>query len=229
MTIIALDDEPLALLIIEKFTKAVAEVELLATFTNADAAKDFLINNTVDLLLIDINMPDISGLVFVRNLTDEKPMVIFITAYKEHAIDGFDLEVIDYLVKPISPERFQRALRKALDLKLMKEKAEQNEIVPNLEYFFVYAEYQQVKITVKEILYIESMGDYVKIHLVSQLRPVLTLERLKNLTLRLESSGFQRIHRSFLVNLAHIDAMQKSQVKIGEIWLPVGASTTLRS
>jgi two-component system, LytTR family, response regulator len=224
MNIIALDDEPLALRIIEKFVNEIPEIELLATFTDAAKAADFLQNNTVDLLLTDINMPDINGLKFVRDLTNERPMVIFITAYKEHAHVGFDLEVIDYLVKPISKDRFQKAIQKALNLKKLHLKAGLQNSTELLEYFFIFVDYQQVKIIIKEILYIESMGDYVKIHLNGQSRPILTLERIKNLTEQLLPHGFKRIHRSFLINSEKVEALQKSQVKIGEVWLPIGES-----
>ncbi len=226
MTLIALDDEPLALVLIETLVAQIPDFQLLATFTDAAAAADFLQKNTVDLLISDINMPDVSGLEFVRDLPDERPMVIFLTAYKEHAHEGFDLEVVDYLIKPVSPERFEKALKKAAELLDLRQKAEKSDIKPLAaeDHFFVFSGYLQVKITIADILYIESMGDYVKIHLANQKRPVMTLERLKNLTSRLETRGFRRIHRSFLVNLAKIEAQQKSQVCVAGVWLGVGES-----
>lgn len=224
MTFIALDDEPLALVLIEKFAEAVPEAKLLSTFTDAKTAANFLKNNPVDLLLSDIHMPDISGLQFVRDLPDERPMVIFVTAHKEYAHEGFDLDVVDYLVKPLSPERFKKAIGKATDLLKLREIAEQATAVPAPAetHFFVFSEYQQIKINIADIRYIESMGDYVKIHLVSQKHPVLTLERLKNLNNRLAPHGFRRIHRSFLVNQNQITARQKSKVLMDNVWLPVG-------
>jgi two-component system, LytTR family, response regulator len=224
MNFIALDDEPLALVLIEKHASAIPDLQLLATFTDAATAADFLRNNAVDLLVSDINMPDVNGLQFVRDLPDERPMVIFLTAYKEHAHEGFDLDVVDYLIKPVSAERFQKAIRKASDLLELREKAAEAALVlpPAETHFFVFSEYYQIKITIEDILYIESMGDYVKIYLATQKNPVLTLERLKNLTDRLSKHGFQRIHRSYLVNLAKITAQQKSRVSVNGIWLPVG-------
>jgi two-component system, LytTR family, response regulator len=223
MTLIALDDEPLALVLIEKFAQEIPGLQLLATFTDATAAADFLQKNTVDLLISDINMPDISGLQFVRELPDERPMIIFLTAYKEHAHEGFDLDVVDYIVKPLSLPRFEKAIQKAASVlelqQLRSEKTEQPAAEP---HFFVFSDYQQVKIMVQDILYMEGMGDYVKIHLENQKRPVLTLERLKNFAAKLEHQGFLRIHRSYLVNTAKITAKQKSQVKVGDTWLPVG-------
>ena len=222
MTLIALDDEPIALAIIERHIREVPDAELLATFTDAGAAADFLRQNTVDLLLTDINMPDVSGLQFVRALPDERPMIIFVTAYKEHAHEGFDLDVVDYLVKPVSPERFKKALHKAAELLDLRRKAEAILPATTEESFFVHSEYRQVKITIKDILYVESMGDYVKIFLATQPKPVLTLERMKILSDRLQIHGFRRIHRSYLVNLGKVEAMQKSRLNVGGEWLPVG-------
>jgi two-component system LytT family response regulator len=226
MTFIALDDEPLALVLIQKYAQEMPDVQLLATFIDAAAAARFLQENPVDLLLTDINMPDVSGLQFVRDLPDERPMVIFVTAHKEHAHEGFDLDVVDYLVKPLSPERFRKAMKKSADLLALRQKSENvADIQPLSEaYFFVFSEYQQVKILIKDILYIESMGDYIKIHLETQSRPVLTLERIKNLTQRLEKHGFRRIHRSFLINTEKVEIKRRSQVCIAGIWLPVGST-----
>lgn len=224
MTFIALDDEPLALVLIEKYAREIPEWQLLSTFTDAAAAADFLQNNAVDLLLIDINMPDINGLQFVEALPDEKPMVIFVTAYKEFAHEGFNLDVVDYLVKPVAPERFKKALQKAADLLELRRKAESiaSTPAPLEDHIFVFSEYQKVKILLKDVLYLESMGDYVKIFLQSQPKPILTLERLKNLAERLRNQGFRRIHRSVVVNTAKVSAVQKARVKVGNAWLAVG-------
>lgn len=220
MTLIALDDEPLALVLIEKLATQVPDIQLLATFTDTTAAVEFLQKNTVDLLLSDINMPDVSGLEFVRQLPDERPMIIFLTAHKEYAHEGFDLDVVDYLVKPVSPERFQKAMKKAAARLVLQGKPEP--LHTQETSFFVFSEYVQVKITITDILFIESMGDYVKIHLAGHAKPVLTLERLKNLAARLEKHGIHRIHRSYLVNLEKIEARQKSQVCVAGFWIPIG-------
>lgn len=222
MTFIALDDEPLALVLIEKFAQQTPDWTLLGTFTDAASAAEFLGNNTVDLLLSDINMPDVNGLQFVRELPDERPMVIFVTAYKEHAHEGFNLDVVDYLVKPVSPDRFKKALAKAADLLDLRRKAAAVQATPEADFFFVFSEYQQVKISIQDILYMEAMGDYVKIYLESQSKPVLTLDRLKNFSERLQAYGFRRIHRSFLINLNAVEAKQKSRVRVAGLWLPVG-------
>lgn len=224
MTFIALDDEPLALVLIEKYAREISDWQLLATFTDATAAANFLQNNTVDLLLTDINMPDINGLQFVQALPDERPMVIFVTAYKEFAHEGFNLDVVDYLVKPVAPDRFKKALQKAADLLELRRKAESIAPAPTpaADHIFVFSEYQKVKILLKDVLYLESMGDYVKIYLEGQSKPILTLERLKNLAERLREQGFRRIHRSVVVNVGKITAMQRARVKVGNEWFVVG-------
>lgn len=223
MTFIALDDEPIALAIIERYAQQLPDLQLVGTFTDAAAAAEFLHHNAVDLLLTDINMPDVNGLQFVSELPDERPMVIFITAYKEHAHTGFDLNVVDYLVKPISPTRFNAAIQKAASLLDLRRKAESAKAPPPAEdSFFVFSEYQQVKITIRDICYIEAMGDYVKIFLNSQPKPVLTLERMKVLAQRLQHHGFRRIHRSYIVNWESVDTLQKSKLRIADTWLPIG-------
>ncbi len=222
MTFIALDDEPLALVLIKKLAEQTPEWDLLATFTDATSALEFLRGNPVDLLLTDINMPDISGLELVRDLPEERPMVIFLTAYKEHALAGYDLDVVDYLVKPVSKERFVKAMKKAAEWLNLRERAEAATVPAEDEFFYVHSEYQQVKVVIKDILYIESMGDYVKIHLEGQPKPILTLQRLKHLAEKLAENGFIRIHRSYLVNLAKVEAKQKARLRVGGIWLPVG-------
>lgn len=221
-TIIALDDEPPALLLIRRYLQDLPEWTLLGTFTDAAEAAEFLRSNTVDLLLCDINMPDISGLQFVRQLQEERPMVIFLTAYKDYAIDGFDLNVVDYLVKPAAPARFKQALQKAADLLDLQRKAAAVTPATGEDHFFVYSEYQLLKIRIQDVLYMESMGDYVKIYLQHKPKPVLTLERLKNLADKLRDQGICRVHRSYLVNREKIEAQQKSRVQVGGVWLPVG-------
>ena len=226
-TFIALDDEPLALVLIDRLAREVPDWQLLQTFTDAGAAVDYLRANTVDLLITDINMPDTTGLQLVRDLGEERPLVVFLTAYKEHAHEGFDLDVVDYLVKPVSKERFLRALAKAANLLRFRESAPAPASPPEA-HFFVFSEYEEVRIVVADITYVESMGDYVKIHLADADKPVITLERLKNLAAQLREAGFQRIHRSYLVNLSRIDGKQKSRVRIGEDWLPVGETYAAR-
>jgi two-component system, LytTR family, response regulator len=222
MTLIALDDEPLALTLLTRYVEQLPQWSLLNTFTDAALAADFLKQQPVDLLLCDVNMPDISGLQLVQDMRAERPLVIFITAHKEFAHEGFNLSVLDYLVKPVSFERFKIALQKAENWLQLQQKAERGTAIANDTHFFVYSEYQQIRIDIQEVLYVESMGDYVKIYLDEQPKPVITLERIKNMADRLAPHGFRRIHRSYVVNNAYITALQKSRLKVGEVWLPIG-------
>lgn len=223
MNFIAVDDEPLALIVIEKYAKLLPDWHLIATFTDVTLAIDFVKSNNIDLVLTDINMPDLNGLQFVRELINEKPLIIFITAHKEHALEGYDLDVTDYLLKPISKERFEKAMNKASKLIQLNKTINETNLSNQIpDYFFVFSEYEQIKILVSDILYIEAMGDYVKIFLITNVKPVLTLERIKNLMDTLSGAGFVRIHRSYIINPSFIEAKQKSKVRINNTWLPVG-------
>jgi two-component system LytT family response regulator len=220
-TFIAVDDEPLALSIIQKYAELLKEWKLLGVFSSAVQARQFLSENVVDLVITDINMPEENGLELVRNFKDERPLIIFLTAYKEYAHEGFDLDVIDYLVKPVPPDRFLKAMEKAKDWLAFKNQAV-IETPPALEVITVFSDYKEIIIPVQEILYIEAMGDYVKIFRESKSKPTLTLKRLKELEVQLTPTGFSRIHRSYLVNKNKIESRLKTKVKIGEQWLPVG-------
>ncbi len=222
MILIALDDEPLALALLANHLKAFPEWEMPASFTNAVDAAEYIRRNRVDLLVSDINMPDISGLKFVSELGADRPLVIFLTAFREHALEGYDLDVVDYLIKPVSPGRLGKALDRASELLGLRRKALMADSLKTEEYFYVFTEYQQVKIVIREIVYIEAMGDYVKIWLSGVQKPVITLERLKELADRLHVSGLRRIHRSFVVNPGKVEALQKSRVMVAGKWLPVG-------
>lgn len=223
MTFIAVDDEPLALVVIEKYASQLPEWKLLSTFTNAIQAIEFIKSNTVDLVVSDINMPDINGLQFVKELKDECPQIIFITAHKEHALEGYELDVTDYIMKPVSLERFQKAMNKAAKIIELKNGIVSKDTIKEvIDHIYVYSEYEQIKIIINDILYIEAMGDYVKIFLSSQVKPVLTLERIKNMMDTLSGNGFLRIHRSYIINPKKVEAKQKTKIRIGNIWLPVG-------
>ncbi len=220
-TFIAVDDEPLALSIIQKYAEQLEDWKLMGTFSSAAHARNFLTENVVDLVITDINMPEENGLELVRNFKDERPLIIFLTAYKEYAHEGFDLDVVDYLVKPVPPDRFNKAMEKAKEWIAFKNQSSL-ETPSALEKIIIFSDYKEIIIPVQEILYIEAMGDYVKIFRVDKPKPTLTLKRLKELELQLKSSGFTRIHRSFLVNENKIESRLKTKVKIRDQWLPVG-------
>lgn len=217
---IAIDDEPPALALIREYAARIPSLELLQTFDDAISGGEFLRSGKVDLLFVDINMPDITGLDLVRSLT-EPPMIIFTTAHKKFAHDGFELNAIDYLLKPISFERFQRAVQKAEEYFQYRNNAGSNKP----ENLFVYAEYRMLKIPFADIEYIESLEDYIRIHRVGD-KPVMTLMTLKNVLEKLPEDQFKRIHRSYIVARSKVSAISNRKAKIGTTELPISDSYT---
>ena len=217
---VAIDDEPLALELIKTYTSTHSVLKLERTFNDAVAALEYVRKHQIDLLFIDINMPDINGLEFVRSLQD-KPMVIFTTAYRKFAADSYELDALDYLLKPIERERFAKAVTKAIDYFKYKNAVEKKET----EALFVRSEYQLVKIYFSDIEYIESVEDYLKIH-VSQGKPIMTLMTLKSVLEKLPSDQFKRIHRSYIVPSAKIKSVVNRKVRLTHIELPIGDSYT---
>jgi DNA-binding LytR/AlgR family response regulator len=205
---IAIDDEPPALTLIREYVCKIPALKLVQTFDDAISAAGFLRTTPIDLLFIDINMPDITGIDLVRSL-EVKPMIIFTTAYKKFAYEGFELDAIDYLLKPINFERFSKAVTKAIEFYKYKNGIQAEEG----ESLFVHAEYKLVKVPLADIEYIESMEDYCKIHLVNA-KPILTLISLKKLLEKLPANKFQRIHRSFIVSLTKIKSIHNRKVQL---------------
>ena len=216
---VAIDDEPLALELIKNYTAKFPELELLHTFDDAISGAEFIRSTPVDILFVDINMPDITGLDLVRSL-EERPIIIFTTAHKKFAIDGFELDAIDYLLKPISFERFSKAVSKAIEYAGYKNKAE-NQATENL---FVYSEYRLIKIPLNEIEYIESLEDYIKIHL-SDTKTILTLMPLKKVLEKLPVEKFKRIHRSYIIAVDKVNSVLNRKVRLtSSTELPVSDS-----
>lgn len=219
---IAIDDEMLALDLIEDNIKKVPFLELVKTCRSAMEAMEVLRNEQVDLLFLDIQMPDISGIQLLKSL-QYKPLVIFTTAYSSYAKEGFDLDVIDYLLKPYSFERFLKAVNKAqeyLDLhdRAMGQQAIR-EIVTSPNFLFVKADYKLYKINLSDILYIEGLKDYVKIYVTD--KPIVTQMSMKALEEKLPSHDFIRVHRSFIVSFSKIDFIQKHMLTIGKKEIPI--------
>jgi two-component system LytT family response regulator len=216
---IAIDDEPLALELIKQYMDRVPELQLVQTFDDAITGGEFLRMNTVDLLFIDINMPDITGIELVRSLKN-KPATIFTTAYKKFAFEGFELEAVDYLLKPISFERFLKAVQRVISFHAVKFPARP----VTGEHFFVRSEYRMVKIEMDQIEYIEGLEDYIKIHL-SNTKPVLTLMTLKSVLEKLPEEKFQRIHRSYIVPVNKVQSILNRKVMLsGGAELPISDS-----
>lgn len=208
MKCVAIDDEPLALRLLSQYIAKFPSLELVQTFDDAIEGADFLNKNQVDLLFIDINMPDLTGLELVAFLKN-KPIVIFTTAHKKFAFEGFELNAIDYLLKPIDFERFSRAVEKASDHFLAKNISKEE--VP--ESIFVRSEYKIVKIDLPEIEYIESLEDYIKIHLTGT-KPVLTLMSMKSVLEKLPAARFSRIHRSYIVPHNQVKSVVNKKVQL---------------
>lgn len=217
---IAIDDEPPALAVIKQYCEKKPQLQLLQTFDDAISAMELLKTASVDLLFIDINMPDITGLDLVRSLT-EKPMIIFTTAYKKFAHDGFELDAVDYLLKPISFERFSKAVDKAIEYHSYRNKLKTEE-----ESLFIYSEYRMVKINLQDIEYIESLEDYIKIHFVNA-KPVLTLMTLKGVLEKLPATKFKRIHRSYIVAVDKVNSILNRKLRLSSSTeLPISDSYT---
>lgn len=215
---VAIDDELPALQLMQKYIGDHPKLHLVQLFTDAVSASEYLKTATVDLLFVDINMPDITGLDLVRSLT-HPPMIIFTTAYKKFAIDGFELDAVDYLLKPISFERFSKAVQKAADYYNYKSKP----VAAAEEVLMVFSEYQLVKINCSTIEYIESLDDYIRIH-CNNGKSVMTLLTLKAVMEKLPAS-FKRIHRSYIVNSTKIKSAVNRKLKLESgIELPVSES-----
>jgi len=212
MKAIAIDDEPVALKIIQSHASKVPFLELKASFTDAFEALEYLQKENIDLLFLDIKMPDISGIEFFNSLR-HKPMVIFTTAYQEHAATGFDLDAIDYLLKPFSLARFIKGCNKAYERYNFLHAA------GTADHIFIKTGAEQVKIYFDDILYLEATGNYVTYF--TKEKKVLSRSTFQEALSLLPSGIFTRIHRSFIVNTSKIDKLEKQQVTINKIILPV--------
>ncbi len=230
MTCLAIDDESIARRMLEDNIRQIPFLELVGSCKNAFEAMEALQRGPVDLIFLDIQMPGMLGTKFLQTLT-EKPMVIFVTAYSNYAVESYDLDVVDYLMKPVSFERFAKAAYKALDAQQKKMAVAAAAITPlpapvmasdAPEFFFVNVEYALVKITVRDITHIEGMKDYVKIFLAGAKKPVLTKSTLKGIEEKLPAQGFMRVHKSFIVNLHKIESIRNREIRIGDWEIPVG-------
>lgn len=206
---IAIDDEPPALMLMKEYISRIPGLELEHCFEDAVKGQAFLQQQGTDLLFVDINMPDISGLELVRSLT-HPPMVIFTTAYKHFAIDGFELDAVDYLVKPIAFDRFEKAVKKAEDFFAYRQHTSRTEPPDAL---FVYSEYRLVKVNLAEIEYIESLEDYIRIH-TNTGKPLMTLLTLKKVLEKLPADQFRRIHRSYIVSVNKVKSIQGRKLRM---------------
>ncbi len=221
---IAVDDEVLARKLLEENILQIPFLELVKVCKNPFEAMEVLESEKIDLMFLDIQMPGMTGLKFLSSLK-EKPKVIFVTAYENYAVESYNLDVVDYLMKPVSIERFSKAVHKALDLH-KKEQAEVDLIKETIntpagpDHFFVNVEYSLVKITFNDITHIEGLKDYIKIFVTTQTRPILTKSTLKGIEEKLPTN-FMRVQKSFIVNLNKIDSIRNHRISIDKYEIPV--------
>jgi two-component system response regulator LytT len=216
---IAIDDEPLALQLVAGYIEKTPGLNLVGKFDNPLDAVDFMANESVDLIFLDIQMPDLTGIEFARSIS-KGPKVIFTTAYEKYALEGFRLDVVDYLLKPFGYEEFFKAVQKALRL-IRLEQSTISQVEANSEFLFLKSEYKIRRINFNDILYIEGLKDYVKVYIKNDPKPILSLSSLKLLETKLPELTFMRVHRSFIVNLEKIDTIERSRIVFGKVYIPI--------
>lgn len=217
---IAVDDEPLALELLEDNISNLPYLQLVAKCSNAREAIKVMQEQPIDLIFLDIQMPGLTGLQFIQSL-NIRPMIILVTAYEKFALEGFNLDVVDYLVKPVALDRFVKACNKALELFQLKNSGKENNNEPSPDYFFVNVDYSLLKVSYPDIKYIEGLKDYLKIHLKSSSKPIITRMTMKAIEDQLPASQFIRIHKSYIVSISFITAIRKNSVFIEQLELPV--------
>lgn len=219
---IIVDDEPVALEILENHLKKIDSISIVASCKNAIDAFNVISAQKVDLVFLDIHMPEISGLSFARSINKDIK-IIFTTAYREYAIDGFDLKAVDYLLKPISFERLLQAVHKFLDENIAIETQIKDESIPKKNNFiFVRSDRKMVKINFSEINYIESLSDYIKIYLDN--KTVVTRETISNIETKLPQNDFIRVHRSFIIAISKIESFTNEFIEINKKAIPISRS-----
>ena len=219
-----IDDEPLAQRILERYAQDVSSLEVVQKCNNALDAIEIMKEQEIDLIFLDINMPKITGLEFLRSL-QHPPLVIITTAYAEFAIQGYELDVVDYLMKPFGMERFLKAIQKVHDILKPREHSLTEKTAGNSQedqYIFVKSSKKTYRINLNDILYVEALGDYVKIYTTD--RMIISYHSMKNLENLLSPKQFPRIHKSFIVSLSKIDLIEGNQVKLRERYIPIGTN-----
>lgn len=228
ITCIAIDDEPLALTQLVTYISRVPYLELVGRCRNAQEAQELLLQQHVDLMFVDINMPGLNGMDFVRSL-ENPPRVIFTTAYSEYAVEGYKVDAVDYILKPYSQKDLEAAADKAR-LRIQQEQEAQgfvpapgNAIVQD-GAFFVKNDYRISRVSIDDIRYVESMGEYVRIFIEGQdkaIMPLLSMKRIEDL---LPADKFMRVHRSYIVNLSKIVEISRLRIIFGDVYIPIGDS-----
>jgi two-component system LytT family response regulator len=217
---IAIDDEPLAVKKIAGYIQKVPFLELVAECRSASEAISIMDSTDIQLLFVDINMPDISGMEFVKSLTN-KLYVVFTTAYSEYAVEGFEVEAVDYLLKPITFNNLLKAANKVKNLMELTANNPKESIKTTANHLFVKSEYKLIRIELDNIKYIESQHEYIKIHMINS-NPVMTQLSLKSIEEQLPPERFMRVHRSYIVNLAKVSVIERNRIVFdGKVYIPV--------
>ncbi len=215
------DDEVIAREIIEAHLLKIDNIEILASCSNAMEAFNFISNNTIDLVFLDINMPEITGISFAKSI-NENIKVIFTTAYRDYAVEGFELQAVDYLLKPVSFERLLKAVNTYFEVYNSQPKNEVHQHIEKTDFMFVRSERKMIKIDFDAIIYIESYSDYIKIHLES--KTIVTRETISAIEAKLPNSQFMRIHRSYIISLNNISSFTNEHITINSKALPISRS-----
>lgn len=216
----AIDDEPLAVKKIAGYIQKVPFLELVAECRSASEAMNVLVEKDIQLMFVDINMPDLNGMELVKSLTN-KPYIVFTTAYSEYAVDGFQVEAIDYLLKPVTFSNFLKAANKVKNLIDLKAAGQKESVKTTANHLFVKSEYKLIRINLDDIEYIESQREYIKIKLINS-HSVMTQLSLSSIEEQLPSGRFMRVHRSFIVNLAKISVIDRNRIVFdGKVYIPV--------
>lgn len=215
-----IDDEPLAAELLASYAKKTPELNLVGTYDSAITAMKELRNNPVDILFLDIQMPELSGLEFA-NLLPKDTRIIFTTAFDKYAVDGYKVNAADYLLKPISYEQFILSVNKVMEWFRSKERLE---VMSRDKFVYIKSEYKLVRVDFDEMLYIEGVKDYIKLYFDGQRKPVMSLMNMKKIEDYLPKPQFLRVHRSFIVNMAKVYMIDRSRIVVGETFIPVSES-----
>ena len=215
ITCVIVDDEPMAIKLVESYVNKTPFLELKKKCSSAIEALEFIKETPVDLLFLDIQMPDLTGLEFTKMLPKET-RVIFTTAFDEYALEGFKVEALDYLLKPFNYAEFLSAANKANTWFSLVKGKQESIISKEKEFLFIKSEYKQLRIKLADVLYFEGLKDYIKIYLKDEPKPILTLMSLKSIEEELSNTQFLRVHRSFIVSLKNVEVIERSQIVINK-------------
>ncbi len=216
---LAIDDEPLALKLLIDYIEKTPFLDLVAGFDNPIDAMEFITTHMVDLIFLDIQMPDLTGIEFAKTLQNP-PKLIFTTAFDKYAVEGFKLNAVDYLLKPFNYQEFLQATQKARNL-IELEQSANHQVESDKEFLFLKSEHKIRRISFGHIMYIEGLKDYVKVYIDNEPKPILSLTSMKSILSKLPDKKFMRVHRSFIVNLEKIETIERGRIVFGKTYIPV--------